>query len=63
MENIDDKQERRPDLRCLVIDEKTHKKGKLMCHFFNRSFSSLVRELLNECFKKHKHKIESSSIE
>ncbi len=46
-------------LRCLVIPDAIYNKAKLVAHFTQRSVSSLIRELINESFRKNKKKIET----
>ena len=50
-------------LRCLVIPDVVYNKAKLIAHFSQRSVSSLIRELINESFRKNKKKIEMGGEE
>ncbi len=48
-------------VRCISIDEINWKKAKLVAYFYHRSISSLIKNLISECFRKNKKKIEGDS--
>ena len=50
-------------IRSLVIPDAVYNKAKLVAHFMQRSVSSLIRELINESFRKNKQNIELTKQE